>query len=425
MGVLIVLIGLVMIFCGVPIAFVLGGTAVAAFMTSEFIPMVVFPQRVFAGMDQFPLMAIPFFILAGALMNQSGMTVRLVRLSQAIVGRFRGALAQVNVLVSIFFAGITGSAAADASAVGSVLIPAMEEDGYETDFSAAVTACSSLIGPIIPPSIPAVIYAITAGVSVGEVLLAGIVPGLLLGLSQMVVVDYYARKRGYRSGTKFTFKQALGIIREAMWALIMPAIIVVGVAAGIFTPTEAAAVAVVYAFLVGRFVYKTLDAEKIKEALLEAGVMTGTVMLIVGVARAVSWYLAIEMIPQQFASAMLSLTQNPYVFLFLVNVLLLVVGMFLETTAALFILVPILAPLAIQMGISPVHFGAVLVLNLTIGLVTPPLGISMFIVSSIAKIPIEKVAKASIPFILVSILVLLLLTYFPILAEWPGLILAL
>ena len=210
-----------------------------------------------------------------------------------------------------------------------------------------------------------------------------------------------------------------------MWALIMPAIIVVGVAAGIFTPTEAAAVAVVYAFLVGRFVYKTLDAEKIKEALLEAGVMTGTVMLIVGVARAVSWYLAIEMIPQQFATAMLSLTQNPYVFLFLVNILLLVVGMVLETTAALFILVPILAPLAIQMGISPVHFGAVLVLNLTIGLVTPPLGISMFIVSSIAKIPIEKVAKASIPFILVSILVLLLLTYFPILAEWPGLILAL
>ncbi len=403
---------------GVPIAFVLGLTPMVAFLFEGEIPHMLLAQRIFTGMDNPVLMAIPFFILAGNIMSTGQMTRRLVGFCNILVGSFRGGLAYINVFISMVFAGITGAAVADTSAIGSILIPAMRKEGYDSSFSAAVTATSSTIGPIIPPSIPFIIYGVLGEVSIASLFLAGFIPGLLLGLMQMGVVAYYARKRNYPKGLRISFRQALKATFDAILVLMMPLIIIGGILSGIFTPTESACIAVVYALIISLLVYRDIRLRDLPKIIVNTGVTSSLVMLVIGTASIFSWLLASEELPRYVTETVISVTHNRIVILLLVNVVLLIVGTFLETTASLIILTPVLLPLMNNIGVDPLHFGVILVLNLVIGLTTPPVGVCLFIACAIGGIRLEQIVKAILPFLLASIAVLLIVTY------WESLVLA-
>lgn len=423
---LLILAFLLLLVIGVPVAFVLIGTVIIYFFFFSPAPLMLIPQRMFGGADQFVLLAIPFFILAGQLMNQGGMTKRLVRFTAYLVGGVSGGLAQVNVVVSMLFAGITGAAVADTSAIGSILIPAMVEDGYEADFSAAVTAASSTVGPIIPPSIPMVIFGFISGTSIGALFLAGAIPGILLGISQIILVYTISKKMGYKSSTVLTrsWSDFLVVARDALLALVMPAIILGGVLTGIFTATEAGAAAALYAFIIGAFVYRKIQLQDLPDLLLKTAVTTGVVMIIVSMAAPFAWVMAAERIPARVAMTILSLTENSIIILLLINVFLLFMGTFMETTANLIILTPVLLPLTRAIGIDPVHFGAIMVLNLVIGLMTPPVGVCLFVASSISRVKLEGIVKRIWPFLVAAIVVLLIVTYVEPVSTWlPRLIL--
>ncbi len=397
---------------GLPIYVVLGLSVVVYFALAGINPITI-PHRTFAGIDVFVLMAVPFFMLAGNLMNAGGTTRRLVSLADAMVGWVRGGLGHVNVVVSMLFAGISGSAAADTAAVGSIMIKAMRERGYSTAFAASVTISSSLIGPIIPPSIILIVYAVVASVSVNDLFLAGIVPGVLLGVAQMVVVAIYAWRMNFGTSAPFSLPVFLRAFVEALIPLGMPIIILGGIFSGVFTPTEAAATACLYAFLVGMFVYRELTFAKLPGIILESARMTGSALIIVAIASPLSWILTKERVPGAVADAILSVSDNPIVILLLINLMLLVLGAFMEMIAALIIMVPILLPIVTSLGMDPVHFGIVVAINLTIGMITPPVGISLFIGATIARISPERLALANMPFLAVSILVLLAITFLP------------
>lgn len=399
---------------GIPIAFVLGLTPLVAMIAQGGTPLTLVAQRIFTGMDNTVLMAIPFFILAGNIMSRGGMTRQLVTFCKVLVGWLRGGLAYINVVISMIFAGITGAAVADTSAVGSILIPAMQREGYDTDFSAAVTATSSTIGPVIPPSIPFIIYGVLGEVSIASLFLAGIVPGILLGVFMMGVVAYYARKRNYPKESLPTLKEALTSFYEAALVLIMPLIILGGILSGIFTPTESACIAVFYALFIGLFVHRDIKLKDLPKILIDTGATSSLVMLVIGMASIFSWVLASEQVPQMVTEAILGLTDNRIIILLLMNLVLLIVGTFMETAASLIILTPVLLPLMVSIGIDPLHFGVILVLNLVIGLTTPPVGVCLFIACSIGNTRLELVSKAIVPFLLSSIAVLLIATYW----EW-------
>ena len=400
---------------GIPISFVLGITSLGALLVWGKIPFDLISQRMFTGVDSFPLMAIPFFMLAGLLMNEAGITKPLIDFSDSLVGKIKGGLAHVNIVASMFFAGITGSAVADASALGSILIPTMLEQGYDRDYSAAVCASASVIGPIIPPSIVMVVYAMTASISIGGLFIAGIVPGILLGLSLMIVAYIYAIKRNYQSRKEaISFFKFIVICKRAILPLLMPIIILGGILFGIFTPTEAAAVAVAYAFFIGVFVTKKLKIVNIPKIFIEAGVSSAIVLFIISTANIFSWILATQQVPQKMSNLILSLSNDTWVILLLLNILLLIVGCFLETSAAILIFVPILIPIINVLGIHPLHFGMIVVLNLCIGIITPPLGVCLFVVSRVANIEFESIVKAILPFLLAEIVVLIIITYLPI-----------
>jgi C4-dicarboxylate transporter DctM subunit len=375
----------------------------------------------FQGTDSFPLLAVPFFVLAGALMNAGGITRRLVNFANLLVGHVRSGLALVNVVASMFFAGVTGAAVADTSAIGSVLIPAMKEEGYDLDFSAAITAASSTMGPIIPPSIPMIIYGVSAEQSIGALFLAGIIPGLLIGLALMAVAYLSNSQLRAPSGARAeaaNWRSLLVGARDALLALFMPAFILGGILAGIFTPTEAAAVSVLYAFLVGRFVYNELSWRQLPALMQESLVVTAVIMFIIANAAIFGWLVAALQLPQKIIGLLTAGISSRWLILILINFFLLLVGTFMETTASLIILTPVLLPLAKQIGLDPIHFGTIMVLNLVIGLTTPPLGVCLFVSSGIAGISLEKISRAMIPFLLAAIVVLLLVTYIPSLSMW-------
>ncbi|MBW2056931.1 MAG: TRAP transporter large permease [Deltaproteobacteria bacterium] len=398
---------------GIPIAFVLGISSVLYLWRTQ-MPFVLVSQRVFVGLDNFLLLAVPLFILAGKLMNASGITRRLVDFFYILIGHIRGGLAYVNIIASIFFAGITGAGAADTAAIGSIMIPAMKKEGYSAEYSGAVTAISSTIGPTIPPSIAMVVYGAMAETSVARLFLAGFIPGLLLGLAQLGVAAYFARRQ------RFPVREKILSIRtvtegffNTILAILMPVILLGGILSGVFTPTEAAGVAVFYALIVGFFIYRELKIPHLLHVLYETSVLTGSILIILAMAHLFGWILAAETVPEIVAKAMTSITGNPILILLLINVLLLFVGTIMETLAAIILLTPILLPLAQTIGIDPVHFGIILVVNLNIGLATPPLGVCLIVASPIAEVPLERIALATVPFLIASIGVLFVITYIP------------
>ncbi len=371
-------------------------------------------RNVYNGMDSFPLMAIPFFMLAGVLMNRGGITARLIEFSQAIMGHFRGGLAHVNILSSMLFAGLSGSAVADTSAIGSMLIPAMVKNGYTRKFSAAITAASSVIGPIIPPSGIMIIYSYVMGESVAALFLAGIIPGILVGLGLMLMTWVMAQRYDFPVATKrSTWSERGNASIKAFFPLLTPVIILGGILGGIFTPTEASAVAVAYALIVSLFILKSMTIRDLPKVLTEAAMVSSVVLLLVGAAMAFKTVVSLSHAPEILAAWILSLSDNPLILLFLINLLLFVVGMFLDAGPAIIILAPILGPIFINLGVHPVHFAIIMSVNLTVGLATPPMGLVLFVASSVSGERIESISKAILPFLAVEVVVIFMITYIP------------
>ena len=406
---------LVLILVGLPVVFALLAAPGAILMLNgQERDLAVLYRNVYNGMDSFPLMALPFFMLAGEIMNRGGITTRLVEFSQAIMGHLRGGLAHVNILSSILFAGMSGSAVADVSALGSMLIPAMEKNGYKKRFAAAITAASSIIGPIIPPSGIMIIYAYVMGESVAALFLAGIVPGALIGISLMIMIWLMADKYDLPAATKrATWGERGTASVRAIWSLMTPVIILGGILGGIFTPTEAAAIAVGYSLIIGLFVMRTLKFSDLPDILIRSGITSAVVLLLVGAAMAFKTVASLAHTPEMLADFILSLSDNPYILLFLINILLFIVGMFLDAGPAIIILGPILGPIFVELGVNSVHFAIIMAVNLTVGLLTPPMGLVLFVTSSVSGLRVETVARAAMPFLLVEVAVIFLLTYFP------------
>lgn len=402
----------VSLFIGIPVAFSLG-IAVVYYFFSSGLPMITMTQRMFSGMNSFVLLCVPGFILAGNLMNQGGITNRIIGFSNSLVGHIRGGLGQANIVASMVFAGISGTATADSASLGAILIPAMEKEGYDTDFSCAVTAASSCIGPIIPPSLPMIVAATLTGLSVTRLFIAGIIPGILLGVGMMIVCYMISKKRNYPKHEKQNWSARGKSFMGAFWALMLTFIILYGIMGGICTPTEASIIAVVYAAVIGLLVYRELPFQNVGKVMLESARMTASILLLIGFANAFAWILSKEKIPTTIANLMLGITHNKYLILLFINILLLFVGTFMETNAALAILFPTLLAIATSVGINSTQFAIIVVLNLVLGLTTPPVGVCLFITSTIGKISLGKVAKATLPFLAVNLLVLALVTYYP------------
>ncbi|KAA0957060.1 TRAP transporter large permease [Planococcus sp. ANT_H30] len=410
-----VLFGLliVLFLINVPIAVGLGLASTLVFFIDGNVSLIVIIQRMFNSVDSFPLMAIPFFILAGKLMESGGISRRLIHLANVIFGRVRGGLGIVSIVACAFFAAISGSAAATTAAVGALMIPAMVNKGYDKSFATAIQAAGGTIGIMIPPSVPLVLYGVAAGVSVSELFIAGIVPGLFVMVSLILLVYLISLKEGYGGGEKFGFKDFFKAFLDAFLALMMPVIILGGIYGGIFTPTEAAVVAVVYGLFVGIFVYREIKLPDLASIFSSSVVVTAVIMFIIAGASVFGYYLTRQRIPAELTELMLSVTDNWIIALLIINLLLLICGVFLETSAAIIILTPILVPIASALGIDLVHFGIIMIVNLGIGFITPPVGLNLFVAANIAGTKFESLLKAIIPFILVMIVDVLIISFIP------------
>ncbi len=404
----------ILLLAGIPICFVLGATTLLSFLNQnglQFMPMLA--QRIFAGMDMYVLLAIPLFILAGQVMGEAGLTSSIIKFSDAILGRLRGGLSYVNVWASVFFGGISGAPIADVASIGSIMIPAMEKQGYDLEFSAAITASSSIIGAMIPPSILMIIYASVMNMSVAAMFAGGIIPGLAVAVILMGLCAYYSKKRSYpKREEKISFREFLTISKTAIIPMTMPLIIIGGILTGIFSPTESAGVAAAYGFFAG-LLMRTLTLSKIKIILTNTVIISSTILFLIATAKTLSWLLTMEMIPQTIAGFFSNVTNNKYLFLFMVNMLLFVVGMVMDPGVAIIILGPVLAPTAIQLGISPLHFALIMTINLIVGLVTPPLGFALYTTCSVADISLESLTKSLMPFVAVEVGFVFLVTYVP------------
>lgn len=408
---------LVLLLMGVPVAYALGASSLF-YLVGAGIDLFAIPQKMYAGMDSFVLLCIPGFVLAGNLMNVGGITQRIVDFANSFLGHIRGGLGLANIGSSMVFAGISGTAVADTASVGGIMIPAMQKSGYDAEFSCAVTAASSTIGPIIPPSVPMIIAGTLTGISVGKLFIASMVPGILIGMFQMIVCYYLSCKRKYPKEERKSFKVVKDSFLSAFWAILMTIIILVGILGGIFTPTEASIIAVIYAMVIGIFVYKELKISMLPKIFAESACSAASILILVGFANVFAWILASEQIPQMIAELILNISTNKIIVLLLINLLLLFVGMFMETISALVILFPVLLVITRQLGINDIQFAVMAVLNLIIGLVTPPVGVCLFVASNIGKISLAKISRAICPFLIANLIVLLLVTFVEPITLW-------
>lgn len=388
------------------------------------IPMLF--RNIYNGIDSFPLMAIPFFMLAGELMNKGGITMSLVNFSQAFIGHVRGGLAHVNIMSSMLFAGLSGSAVADTSAIGSMMIPAMEKNGYSRKFAAAITAASSVIGPIIPPSGIMIIYAYTMEVSVAALFAAGLVPGVLMGVALMIITAVMAKKYDFPvAAEKTTWRERGTASKNAILPLLTPVIILGGILGGVFTPTEASAIAVAYALFLSIWVLRSVKISELPSIFIRSAKGSAVVLLLVGAAIAFKTVVSLSHAAESLAMAVLAISENPLILLFMINIMLFVIGMFLDAGPAIIILGPILAPIFVALGVDPVHFAMIMSVNLTVGLATPPMGLVLFVASSVSGVRVESIAKAILPFLAMEIAVIFMITFIPEISltvpRWLGL----
>lgn len=416
--------GVLALAMGMPIVFVLGLVA-AAYLYTRDMPFVLLAQRLFVGLDSFVLLAIPFYVLMGNIMTQGKVADALVAWAKTIVGRIRGGLAVVNILVSIVFAGISGSASADTSAFATVLIPPMDKEKYDRSFSCAVTISSSIIAPIIPPSIIMVVYAVVAEQSIAALFLAGVIPGLLMGGADIVIALWTSYRRKYsRADRRATLREILTQTKDAFLALLAPAIILGGILTGVMTPTEAGVVAVAYSLVLSMAYYRALRLRDLPEILWKTLLVSAAAYLLVGMSAISAWALAAEQLPQAIAAFILSITDSKVLILISINLMLLLVGCLMEAIAAIILFVPIFLPLVVSLGVDPVHFGLIVCLNLAIGLITPPVGGCLFICSAVTKTPMDVIIRATVPFLVANFVILMAMTFMPDLVMWlPRLVL--
>jgi len=412
---------LVFMFIGVPIAISLGLSTIIGIALHETLNMAIVPQRIFVSLNSFPLMAIPFFILAGNLMGAGSMSKRMVAFASSLVGHFTGGLAMVAIVTSMFFAAISGSGAATTAAIGSILIPAMIAKGYKIEYAAANQAVAGALGIIIPPSIAMILYGVAAEVSIADLFIAGIIPGLLITFSLLLSAFFISKRDGYVGVEKSDFPTVLRAFKDSILALLMPVIILGGIYSGLFTPTEASVVAVVYALIVGIFIYRDISLKNLPKIFMDSGESSAVIMFVIGTAGLFGFFISINNIPDIIYQSIESFIVSKYIFLFVVVLILLVAGMFLEGSAAILILVPLLLPTALSLGVDPVHFGVIMVCSLAIGLVTPPVGIDLFVVSKLTNLSIIRIARFAIPLILILIVDVLIITFVPEISIWlPG-----
>lgn len=405
---------IIFIALSLPIGISLGFSTLITIITSSDIPSILIAQNAFTGLDSFSLIAIPFFMLAGTLMTYGGISRRLVNLAECLVGFIIGGLAMVTVVACMFFGAISGSGPATVSAIGSFMVPLMKEKKYDASFAAALIAVSGTIGVIIPPSIPFVIYGVISGVSVGDMFIAGIIPGISIGLGLIVTSYFIAKKKHYPKQCEFpTLKRFLNVLKDAVWALLVPVIIMGGIYGGVFTPTESAAVASIYALFVGKFVYKTLNKKTIYLAFKDAMIVNGATTFMIGLSTSFSAYLAMEQIPVRVGQLIIAQSSNFVVVFLLMNLVFLIVGCFVDNISSTIILTPIFLPLATSMGMNPIQYGIIMTFALAIGFVTPPYGCNLFVAAAISGERIESISKHLIPFLLVMIFLLLLFTFVP------------
>lgn len=408
---------------GVPLGLVIIGSSILFLFFDTSVPMTVVVQRIFAGLDDFTLMAIPLFILAGHLMNEIGLTERIILLAKILTRKIYAGLAQVSVFISMLYGGVSGAAAADLAAVGIPMIPEMEKDGYKREFAVSTITASSLMGAIIPPSIPFIIYGVQAETSIGALFVAGIIPGILLGVTVLIVNYIVLKKQNFVSVSagkplEYTKKELVVSVRDALLAVLMPVVIIGGILTGIFTPTEASGVAVFYALAIGLLVFRSVTIKKLMKVLYESVIMSAAVMIIIAASAILNWVLAFSKFPTLIAELLLTVTDNQYVFLLIVIIILLIVGMPLDPVPAIIILTPVLLPAALEFGVDPVHFGVVMVLGLTIGLATPPVGASLFVAMSISKVSMAQISKSIIPFLVAILILTLFITFIPEIYNW-------
>lgn len=406
---------------GVPVAFALGlSTITALIFSGSNYPMLVLLKETFTGIDSFPLMAVPFFILAAELMSGGSLTEVLLRFAGQFVGHKRGGLGYTNVVSLTFFSGISGSALADAAGPGSMLIRMMDKAGYSRSYAAALTASTAIVGPIIPPSIIMIIYALADDkVSVASLFIAGIVPGILIAVAMCIVNWYISKKRNYKGDNKFPTAREMWLTTwKALPAIMLPVIILGGMRAGWFTPTEASVVAVFYALLCGKYVYRTLEWKAVPDILSRSALLTASVLLIIGMSASFAWVLTIEGVPQTVANWIVGMDLNVWTFLIVVNIFLLLFGIFIEPLPGVMVLVPILAPVAAQVGVEPIHFAMIVIYNLTLGMITPPVGGLLFVTSNVSKVPLSDLTRELKPFLWAHGIVLVALTFIPALSNW-------
>ncbi|MED1916568.1 TRAP transporter large permease [Bacillus thuringiensis] len=413
MGTILFVTLLVLLILNVPIGVALGLSVVVVFMLEGNIPLLVVIQKMFNGTDSFPLMAIPFFLLAGKLMETGGISARLIRFANTIVGNLPGGLAIVAVMGCTFFAAISGSSAATTAAVGGILIPHMVKKGYNVRFSAALHATGGTIGVMIPPSVPMVLYGVAASASISDLFIAGIGPGILVAISLILYSYWISKKNGWGGGEKHTSKEIWEAFKDAILAILMPIIILGGIYGAIFTPTEAAVVAVIYGLVVGLFVYREIKWKDLGEIFAGSASMTAVIMLIIATANAFGYLMTRENIPQEIAQFMLGITDSTIITLLIINILLLILGTFMETAVTIILLTPILLPITNSLGIDPVLFGVIMVVNSAIGMLTPPVGINLLVAGNIAKLQNTEIERAVIPFLVIMIVDLMLITYIP------------